>query len=91
MPDLPLIICGDFNMGAAEARQRIADPIGGHLYSAGSVDHIIFPTVKTSDSTVSPSPNWASWGRIIRRYAAISVLNNWAPQAGWRTGICFRG
>jgi endonuclease/exonuclease/phosphatase family metal-dependent hydrolase len=41
MPDLPLIICGDFNMGAAEARQRIADAIGGHLYSAGSVDHII--------------------------------------------------
>ncbi len=40
-PDDPLIICGDFNMNAAEATQRIADVIGGRLFSNGSVDHII--------------------------------------------------
>lgn len=41
MPVLPLIICGDFNMGATEARQRIANQIGGRVYSDASVDHII--------------------------------------------------
>lgn len=40
-PDIPLIICGDFNMGAQEARTRIANVIGGQLYSDASVDHII--------------------------------------------------
>lgn len=41
MPILPLIICGDFNMGATEARQRIANRIGGRLYSDAGVDHFI--------------------------------------------------
>jgi hypothetical protein len=41
MPKLPLIICGDFNMGEVEARRRIANPIGAKLYSNASVDHII--------------------------------------------------
>lgn len=40
-PDLPLIICGDFNMSEDNARRRIANAIGGKLYSNASVDHII--------------------------------------------------
>ncbi len=40
-PDIPFIICGDFNMGATAARNSIADEIGGQLYSDASVDHII--------------------------------------------------
>jgi len=41
MPVLPLIICGDFNLNEDDARSRIADPIGGQLYSNANVDHII--------------------------------------------------
>lgn len=41
VPQLPLIICGDFNMGITRVRQRIANPIGGRVYSNASVDHII--------------------------------------------------
>lgn len=40
-PDLPFIICGDFNMSKSNVRSRIANPIGGRLYSNTSVDHII--------------------------------------------------
>jgi hypothetical protein len=41
MPTLPLIICGDFNMEAPEITTKIANPIGGQVFSNAKVDHMI--------------------------------------------------
>jgi len=41
MPELPLIICGDFNFTAEEVRTRIANQIGGTVHSNANVDHMI--------------------------------------------------
>jgi len=41
VPDLPLIICGDFNFGEDAVRNRIANEIGGTVHSNANVDHII--------------------------------------------------
>lgn len=84
-PGLPLIICGDFNMDADEARTRIANPIGGRLYSNANVDHII---VRDGPNIVfDPTVNVIRMGTFISDHPAIrynvafiettSAVNDW--------------
>jgi endonuclease/exonuclease/phosphatase family metal-dependent hydrolase len=40
-PDLPLIVCGDYNLDVTEVTTRIANPIGGRVFSNANVDHMI--------------------------------------------------
>lgn len=80
LADLPLIICGDFNMDAAEAQQRIADPMGGHLYSNASVDHIILRDGKdvgfgTTDVTVTRLGQLGSDHQALRNNFSFHLLD----------------
>lgn len=68
MPDLPLIICGDFNLSASNARTRIADAIGGELYSDANVDHII---VRDGKDIGFGSVNVTRLGKFISDHPAL--------------------
>ncbi len=69
MPELPLIICGDFNMGEDAARRRIANAIGGRIYSNASVDHII---VRDGQDVVFQDPvTVARLGEFISDHQAL--------------------
>lgn len=85
-PGFPLIICGDFNMDADEARTRIANPIGGRLYSNANVDHIIVRD--SADVAFDPDVGVTRMGMFISDHPALrynvtfretnSAVNDWA-------------
>lgn len=68
MPELPLIICGDFNMGADAARTRIANPIGGRLYVNTGVDHMI---VRDGQNVAFGDVTFTNLGKFISDHDAI--------------------
>jgi len=98
MPELPLIICGDFNFDEDPARNRIANEIGGRLYSNAKVDHIIVRdgTEVAFDTTV----NVTRLGTFISDHQALrydlsfklknKVVDNsdsgFTASANWSTG-----
>lgn len=67
-PALPLIICGDFNMGEDAARRRIANAIGGTLYSNANVDHII---VRDGENVSFGTVTVARLGQFISDHQAL--------------------
>lgn len=68
-PDIPFIICGDFNMGKGNVRSRIANPIGGRVYSDANVDHIILRDGR--DVVFGETVNVSRLGKFISDHQAL--------------------
>jgi len=95
---LPLIICGDFNFEAPDVKTRIADPIGGKVYSNAKVDHIILRDSK--DIAFGTSVEVVRMGQFISDHQALrynftfnlldKVIDNsdagFSASSNWSTG-----
>lgn len=86
LPNQPLIICGDFNMGANAARNQIANAIGGRLYSDANVDHIIVRDgvdVAITDVEVVRLGKFISDHVALRYNITFTEIENSSTVADW--------